>query len=80
MTKPMAQHPLRLATSPDTEVSDRVGSAGLNEDWYQAIDGSLPIVENTIYLEPCTVPDHIRADYHEGVLKVSVPRINDVNA
>ena len=78
MKKPMARHPLRLAMSPDSEVSDRVGSAGLQEDWYQAIDPSLPIVENTIYLNPRTVPDYIRAD-HEGILKVTVPKINHVN-
>jgi hypothetical protein len=75
----MAQNPLRLATSLDNDVDDRMESLAVQEDWYQAIDTRRPIKKKTIYLDSIEVPDHIQADYQQGVLKVTVPNLDNLN-
>ena len=72
MTKPMARNPLRGAMNRDNDVNERMESSLELEDWYRAIDPSRPTSKETINLASCGVPDTIRADYNQGVLKVSV--------
>ena len=79
MKKPMAGNPLRVAMNLDNVVEGRVESSQELEDWYRAIDSSQPISTNSILLVSSGVPDHIKADYQEGVLRVSLPSRNAAN-